>query len=390
MEGAKLFNQINMLYPNKPDLRKTKEFINWKRDLHGLPGIDKRERRKPIRPVIYQPICVNNGMTQTQSMSEKVMELRIPLIRTPRTGETLLQQGTDISNDEVLDEGTSEPSFPEQGTDISNDEVLDEGTSESSFPEQGTGTNNDEVLDQGTSEPSSPEQGTGTNNDEVLDQGTNQPSAFGDIPPDTVQQIITELRADPAIATIMDDIEAFENGISNDEVLDEGTSESSFPEQGTGTNNDEVLDQGTSEPSSPEQGTGTNNDEVLDQGTNQPSAFGDIPPDTVQQIITELRADPAIATIMDDIEAFENGINNDEVLDEGTIQPAAFGDIPPDTVQQIITELRADPAIATIMDDVVTDINNGDAEQSEFDFDLGMEVEIDDRLEREFEDMVYW
>ena len=283
MDAAKLFNQINALYPNKPDLRKTKEFINWKRDLHGLPGIDKRERRKPIRPVIYQPICVNNCMTQpqsVQSVSEKVMELRIPLINTPRIRETLLQQGTDISNDEVLDEGTSEPSFPEQVTDSSNDEVLDQGTSEPSFPEH-----------------------------------------------------VTDIT----------------------------------------------------------------NDEVLDQSTTQPSTFGDIPPDTVQKIITELRADSAIANIMDDFEAFENGISNDEVLDEGTIHPAAFDDIPPDTVQKIITELRADPAIANIMDDVVTDINNGDAEQSEiheaqseFDFDLGMEIEIDDRLERELEDTVYW
>ena len=275
MDGAKLFNQINMLYPNKPDLRKTKEFINWKRNLHGLPGIDKRERRRLIRPVLYQPISVNNRMTQpqsVQSVSEKVMELRIPLINTPRIRETLLQQGTD-TNDEVLDEDTSEPSFPEQVTDSGNDEPL--------FPEQ----------------------------------------------------------------------------VTND----------------------------------------ITNDEVLDQSTTQPSAFDDIPTDTVQSIITELRADPAFVNIMDDFEAFENGISNDEVLDEGTIHPAAFDDIPPDTIQKIITELRADPAIANIMDDVVTDSNNSDAEQAEiheaqsqFDFDLGMEIEIDARLERELEDMVYW
>ena len=262
MDGAKLFNQINMLYPNKPDLRKTKEFINWKRNLHGLPGIDKRERRKPTRSVLYHPISVNNRMTQpqsVQSVSEKVMELRIPLINTPRIRETLLQQVTDSSNDE--------PSFPEQVIDSSNDEPL--------FPEQVT------VIA----------------GDEGLDQSTTQPLA---------------------------------------------------------------------------------------------SPLDDIPPDTVQELITELRADPALANIMDDFEAFEKGISNDEVLDEGTIHPAAFDDIPPDTVQELITELRADPALANIMDDIVTDSDNSDAEQSQFDFDLGMEIEIDARLERELEDMVYW
>ena len=38
-EAAKLYNEINQLYPRKPDLRKTEEFRVWRNSITGKPNI---------------------------------------------------------------------------------------------------------------------------------------------------------------------------------------------------------------------------------------------------------------------------------------------------------------------------------------------------------------
>ena len=193
-EVAQLFNEINLLYPHKPDLRRTPEFRNWKRELQGLPKIPERQRREPTSYPIYHAISFNQALNETQvvqyvpegvndnaaqtqivqSVPKKVMQLRIPLMNPPETRKT--------------------------------------------SPEEGTVVNSDEVLDEGGIEPSSPEEGTVVNSDEVLDEGGIEPSLFDDIPPETMEKLITELRANPDIAAIMDDFEAFDIDNSNGEL----------------------------------------------------------------------------------------------------------------------------------------------------------------------------
>ena len=146
------------------------------------------------------------------------MQLRIPLMNPLKTRKTSPEEGTVVYSDEVLDEGGVEPSSPEEGTAVYSDEVLDEGGIEPSSPEEGTAVNSDEVLDEGGIEPSSPEEGTAVYSDEVLDEGGIEPSLFDDIPPETMEKLITELRTDPYIAAIMDDFEAFGIDNSNGEL----------------------------------------------------------------------------------------------------------------------------------------------------------------------------
>ena len=237
-EAAQLFNEINRVYPKKPDLRRTTEFKNWKRELQGLPKIPERQRRNPTSYPIYQAISFNQPPNEThvvqyvpegvndnapltqivQSVPKKVMQLRIPLMNPLKTRKTSPEEGTVVNSDEVLDEGGIEPSSPEEGTAVNSDEVLDEGGIEPSSPEEGTAVNSDEVLDEGGIEPSSPEEGTAVNSDEVLDEGGIEPSLFDDIPPETMEKLITELRTDPYIAAIMDDFEAFDIDNSNGEL----------------------------------------------------------------------------------------------------------------------------------------------------------------------------
>ena len=92
----------------------------------------------------------------------------------------------------------------------------------------------------------------------------------------------------------------------------------------------------------------------------------------------------------------------DEVVNEGDIEPLLFDNISPQTMENLMAELRADPDIANIMDDLEKDLGFISDEElnidhpeittvmTELDEELGMELEIDDRLEKELEDMLFW
>ena len=87
---------------------------------------------------------------------------------------------------------------------------------------------------------------------------------------------------------------------------------------------------------------------------------------------------------------------SDEVIDEGQqasdegqqvgekrydvddIQPSVFGNISEETVTEIINQLRDDVDLCNIMNDI-------DAEFGMDDLDIGMEIELDDRLEKELD-----
>ena len=87
----------------------------------------------------------------------------------------------------------------------------------------------------------------------------------------------------------------------------------------------------------------------------------------------------------------------DQVLDEGdtqclmseqettmnevlSVEPSLFEDISADMMEELLTELRADPNLSSIMDDFETSFSD-----SSYELDIGMNIEIDDRLERELE-----
>ena len=213
-EAAAVFNQINAIHPKKPDLRTSIEFKNWKRELRGLPKIRPSQKRDPTDHVIYpsisvhethdvQPVLEGDNIAQIiETVSKKTMQLKIPLL-SPQTLKTSPQEETTTDNDEVLDqvldEGDTGCLMSEQETTTDNDEVLDqvldEGDTGCLMSEQETTMNKDQVINQ------VPEEG---NNDEVL---SVEPSLFEDISPSIMGELLTELRADPNLAGIMNDFE---------------------------------------------------------------------------------------------------------------------------------------------------------------------------------------
>ena len=51
-EAAKMYNEINLLYPRKPDLRRTEEFRVWRNNVTGRPDITRKSTVKR-RPYVF-------------------------------------------------------------------------------------------------------------------------------------------------------------------------------------------------------------------------------------------------------------------------------------------------------------------------------------------------
>ena len=177
-EAAQLFNQINVKHPRKPDLRTSIEFKNWKREMRGLPKIPERKRRDPASHIIYQNISTEQSHNDTHDVHEdniarivetlpkKSMQLKIQLLSPPQNPKSSAQEEITANNDQVLNQ------VPEEG-------------------------NKDEVL-------------------------SVQPSFFEDISTEMMGELLTELRADPNLAAIMDDFETSVGGSDIDYELDIG------------------------------------------------------------------------------------------------------------------------------------------------------------------------
>ena len=196
-EAAQLYNRINEIYPKKPDLRRTEEFKDWKRDVMGQMKTVKRENKKKRRPFVFPshaniPIakCVDPNDSFTvivpPESSNKVMQLRIPLMR-PLTGTV---------TEEVL-----EPETLQTTRQTVTEEVLEPETLQTTRQ-----TVTEEVLEEGI--------------------GGLEPSLHEEISPEIIQKIVEELQADPEIRTIMTDIEekfdlGMEVEISDDDRLED-------------------------------------------------------------------------------------------------------------------------------------------------------------------------
>ena len=157
-EAAALYNELNTNYPRKPDLRKCLEYKCWKNSTSVNQGKTtvKTRARKPYKYHIipYGNININPNRS-AKEQPQKTMQLNIELIPTPlnKYQEAVVQE----SNPPSTPQESDPPSTPE----------------EQPLPEPAEA------------------------DIEPLDE----------IPPAIVEKIISELRLDPQLSAIMDDVE---------------------------------------------------------------------------------------------------------------------------------------------------------------------------------------
>ena len=158
-EAAALYNELNANYPRKPDLRKCREYMHWKNSTVVKQGKTTVKTRKPYKYCIvpYDNIAINPD-SPAKEQPQKIMQLNIELMPVPLNNhqETVVQE----SNPPSTPQESNPPSTPEE-------QPLPEPT-------------------EADIEPYRP-----------LDK----------IPPAIVEKIISELRLDPQLSAIMDDVE---------------------------------------------------------------------------------------------------------------------------------------------------------------------------------------
>ena len=247
-EAAQLYNRINEIYPKKPDLRRTEEFKDWKRDVMGQMKTARRENKKKRHPYVFPSHanihiakCVDPNDSFTvivpPESSNKVMQLRIPLMH-PLTGtvtEEVLEPETLQTTRQTVTEEVLEPETLQTTRQTVTEEVLEPETLQTTRQ-----TVTEEVLEpetlQTTSqtvteevlEPKTLQTTLQTVTEEVLEEGIGglEPSLHEEISPEIIQKIIEELQADPEIRTVMTDIEekfdlGMEVEISDDDRLED-------------------------------------------------------------------------------------------------------------------------------------------------------------------------
>ena len=136
-ETAKMYNELNTLYPNKPDLRRTDEFKQWvytitkqtpksrtyvKRNFRNIPVSNGGESNvnfvQTHQPESHEP-------ARRPNIVEKTMELRIPLLNIEnKIPENISTQTLQTLTEEVIEEGTTDTIEPSLYEEISP-EVID-------------------------------------------------------------------------------------------------------------------------------------------------------------------------------------------------------------------------------------------------------------------------
>ena len=189
-EAGLMYNEMNAAYPRKPDLRKCKEFREWKNSIAVSNGQQTtsipREKSYRYMRTEYNNIVLNptnespiespttpqeNGYLN-RPLTQRIMCLNIPLMPPPCDS---------TSYETIIEEGDWATQEPDQTTDPSTPQ--EPATQE---PNQ-------------TTDPSTPQESA----EQCMD-----PSIMDQIAPEIVEKIIQELRLDPALKDLMDDVES--------------------------------------------------------------------------------------------------------------------------------------------------------------------------------------
>ena len=190
-EAANYYNELNNIYPTRPDLRKTDEFKAWKMSTNGAP-IRIRYIRKQSK-VLYSNIAIQPSETSVEMPVETSVEIPV---------ETSVEMPVETSVEMPVETSVEMPvetsvEMPVETTAKKVMELkiqlLDSSDIAETLPIQA-----DKILQ------------TNPLNvavEETIHEETIHPSLTEEIPHEIIDKIVKELREDPELRTIMTDIE---------------------------------------------------------------------------------------------------------------------------------------------------------------------------------------
>ena len=203
-EAAQLYNEINRIYPRKPDLRRTEEFRVWRNGVTGQPSI--RVKGKPMlkRQSYVFPAHANIPVAEYIDPSDSFTVVVQPESQQPESQQPESPQ-PESPQPESPQAESPQPESP--GQRVKGGKVM-----ELKIPLMNPPTRPlviQEVLQEDTLEPPSIYTETlETVTEEVLQEDTTlEPSLHEEISPEIIEKIINELRQDPGLKDIITAVE---------------------------------------------------------------------------------------------------------------------------------------------------------------------------------------
>ena len=216
-EAASLYNEMNIKYPKKPDLRKCTEFRKWKNSIAVSKGqsasIIPREKEYRYSRTEYTNIVLNptnespvespttpqeNGYLN-QPLTQKVMCLNIPLMPPPCDS---------TSYEIIIEEGdqTTDPSTPQEPATQEPNQTTDPST-----PQEPAIQEPNQTTDPSTPQEPATQEPNWTTDPSTPQEPAEQcmdPSIIDHLAPEIVEKIIQELRLDPNLKDLMEDVQS--------------------------------------------------------------------------------------------------------------------------------------------------------------------------------------
>ena len=202
-EAAKMYNQINLLYPRKPDLRRTEEFKAWRNNVTGRPNIMRKSTVKrqpyvlPVHPnipvaehidpnvsfvVVDQPESPHPESLQPESPHPESLQ--------PESPHPESLQPESPHPESLQPESPHPESLQPESPHQLMGKVMELKIPLISPPKPKIYTETLEII-----------------TEEVLQEDTLEPSLYEEISPEIIEKIISELRGDPGLKDIMTTVE---------------------------------------------------------------------------------------------------------------------------------------------------------------------------------------
>ena len=196
-EAACFFNAINTTYPTKPELRKTKEFREWKA---SMSGEEPKRRKRPIQQYLYVQTTPEPESPQPLSSNE-------PESPWPQPSDECESPQPQASFEF---ETQQSPESPQASFDPESPQASNEPENPQTPAEELTRYNDNMVLRIHMLEP--PQKPPPTVTTQTIETVTTQeilePLTLDNIPPERIDELMAELRQDPDIQNMFSDIEA--------------------------------------------------------------------------------------------------------------------------------------------------------------------------------------
>ena len=202
-EAAELYNNINELYPRKPDLRRTDEFRVWKTNIARGQSIDICEKPNQKQRQYVHPVHENIPIPQYVDPTASLVVM--PDLGNENSPPEISRTETE-SPPPALESPRTETESPPPAPESPRTESTYQKVMQLRIPLLTTYPKDPKVTNEALQ---TPVETLETVTDEVIQESTDilHPSLMDEISPEIIDKIISELRQEPELMDVVTEIE---------------------------------------------------------------------------------------------------------------------------------------------------------------------------------------